>query len=363
MAGTRRVFFESWRGRYADSPRAISEYLAQNSDHQLHWVATDPSQLPAGTSAVRRHSPDYFRRLLTCDYLITNDIISKHLVKGPGVTYVQAWHGTPLKKIGLDETHASYSGAAKHLKRMVRDVCKWDYLISPSPEASRIFRSAFDFQGPILETGYPRNDVLHSAEADSIRERLRSRWDISGDQLVILYAPTWRDNSKDSEGRFRDPARLDLRAMGASLPPGTVLLNRMHSVVATQAPAENQGNLRVLDVSSHPDIAELYLAADVMISDYSSAVYDFAVTAKPIILFAYDLESYRDAVRGMYFDYHDWAPGPIATDSEQVIAELLALPNYARDYAGRYGRFTARFCPYEDGRATARVVRAVFGLS
>jgi CDP-glycerol glycerophosphotransferase len=133
------------------------------------------------------------------------------------------------------------------------------------------------------------------------------------------------------------------------------VLMRMHSVVSTRRSEDASG--RVLDVSDYPDIAELYLAADVLVSDYSSAIYDFAVTGKPIVLFAYDLEHYRDGIRGMYLDYEEWAPGPIVTTLEELAATVTAvtLPGAAAR-GERYDQFVDRFCPVEDGGATDRVI-------
>lgn len=353
------VLFESWRGKYADSPRAISEVLQRlRPDLKLVWVANESTRLPEGVARVRRHTPEYFARLYSCDYLISNDVVSKHLVKGPNVTYLQTWHGTPFKTIGFDEEFHTYPGAAAHHKRMVRDIRKWDYLLSPAPSSSEILRRAFRFDGELLEAGYPRNDILKSAEAPGIREAVRNELGLDPSALVVLNAPTWRDDSPDPAGKFKDPEVLDLDVLQKTTPAGTVVLNRMHSVVKT-APAGRDGF--TLDVSNYPDIAELYLAADVMVSDYSSAIFDFAVTGKPIVLFPYDLARYRDNVRGLYYDYEEWAPGTIVTDTESLGAALSNLEEGHRANAERYRTFVSRFCPLDDGRASERVVERVFG--
>ena len=352
---SRTVMFESWRGLYSDSPRVISERLAE-ADTSLRrlWVTSGENEFPAEVSTVQRHSPAYFRALLTTDVLVANDIVSKHIVKGPRVRYLQMWHGTPLKLIGHDERAHTYTGAEAHLKRMVRDVAKWDYLISPSPACSEIFRSAFRYDGEIWETGYPRNDLLRSNEAGVRRAEVRRALGIAPDALVVLHAPTWRDDDKSEEGRFRHSAALDADLLAEALPEGARLLLRLHRNV-TERPASSADGF-VLDVSDHPEIADLYLAADVLVSDYSSAVYDFAVTGKPIILFAPDLDRYRDRVRGLYFDYEDWAPGPVTATTEELASALSAIDRFDRDWADRYDAFVRRFCPHEDGRAGARVV-------
>ena len=350
--------FESWRGLYADSPRALSERLAVERERWRRvWVGGDAADFPSDVEVIPRRSPAYFRHLLTTDFLFTNDIVTKHLVKGPRVTYVQAWHGTPLKVIGLDEASFTYRGAQAHRARMLRDVAKWDYLISPSPPVTEIFRGAFGYRGAVLETGYPRNDVLNSPDADGIRQRVRDRLGVGPTATVLLYAPTWRDDSLDDSGRFSQPAALDAERLRSGAPDGTVLLTRVHRNVAQ--PLDVGGGDFVVDVSSYPEIADLYLASDVLISDYSSAVYDYAVTGKPIILFAYDLEHYRDSVRGLYFDYESWAPGPIVETTEELAGVLRNLPSVSRAHADAYANFVEKFCPFEDGRAGDRVLEHV----
>ncbi|MCY0905708.1 CDP-glycerol glycerophosphotransferase family protein [Arthrobacter sp. H14-L1] len=353
------VLFESWRGRYSDNPRAISELLQKlRPDLNIIWVADQAARLPDGVGRVRRHSPEYFARLFGCDYLISNDIVSKHLVKGPKVTYLQTWHGTPLKTIGFDEELLTYAGAAAHQKRMVRDIKKWDYLLSPGPSTSEILRRAFRYDGELLESGYPRNDVLKSPDASLIRAQVRQQLGLAPDSRVVLYAPTWRDDSMDAKGNFTDPQALDYELLAKTTPAGTVILNRMHSVVKT-APTTDMAGFSI-DVSSYPDIAELYLAADVLVSDYSSTVFDFAVTGKPIVLFAYDLARYRDAVRGLYYDYEQWAPGVIATDTESLGAALTNVEEGHLAHLKQYREFVDRFCPNDDGQSSRRIIERVF---
>jgi CDP-glycerol glycerophosphotransferase len=348
------VMFESWRGLYADSPRTLSERLGE-TDEPLRrlWVTSGENDFPEDVSTVPRHSAAYFRALLTCDLLVANDVVSKHLVKGPGVRYLQTWHGTPLKLIGHDERAHAYTGAQAHLKRMDRDVAKWDYLLSPSPVCTEIFRTAFRFEGEIWETGYPRNDLLSSSGAETRRNEVRRQLGIAPGAVAVLHAPTWRDDDRNDDGGFRQSVLLDPDLMAEALPGSARLLLRLHRNVK-ERPATSASGF-VVDVSDHPEIADLYLAADVLVSDYSSAVYDFSVTGKPIILYAPDLERYRDSVRGMYFDYEEWAPGPVATTQDQVAEALAGLSDHDREWAVRYAAFVQRFCPHEDGLAGQRV--------
>jgi CDP-glycerol glycerophosphotransferase len=354
------ILFESWRGRYADSPRAISERLRETRDDLRHvWVVDRPDvRLPDGVDRVLRHSPAYFRHLVTARHLVSNDMISRHYVHGPRTTYLQTWHGTPLKRIGFDVPAARYAEAATYRRRLARDVRAWDYLVSPNPYSTAVFRRAFRYDGAVLETGYPRNDVLRRPDRAALRERVRRELGVADGVRAVLYAPTWRDDARDATGRPTLPPALDLAELERLLPAGTVLLLRMHRLVADRLPATAPGFAR--DVSDHPDIAELYLAADVLVTDYSSAMFDFAVTGRPMVFFAYDLEAYRDEVRGFYFDFTAEAPGPIVRHTAEVAEAIVNLAAVQADYRVAYRAFVAKFCPLEDGGATDRVLDAVF---
>lgn len=349
--------FEAWRGRYADSPRAVSAYLAAVRPDVLQaWVSDGGSHFPLVGRTVRRHSARYFADLVTSDLLVSNDIISQHVVKGPRTTHVQCWHGTPIKAIGHDETHPQYSGAVKHLRRMERDVRTWDYLVSSSPFCTAVFRRAFGYDGTVLETGLPRNDVLCHDRGGEVRARVRRQLDLPDGATVVLYAPTWRDDSKDADGRFVQPHMPDLARLRRALGDQLVVLRRLHkNVRADRLPA----TVGVIDVSEHPEIAELYLASDVLVSDYSSAIYDYAVTRKPIVCHVPDLRHYADDLRPLYFDYHDWAPGLVTMTDDELVDALRPLGPGEVVTDARYADFRATFCPWDDGSATRRLVDAV----
>lgn len=346
--------FESWRGRYADSPREISQALGEATP-RLRRLWVGESGFPEDVGSVRRHSPAYFARLWSCDLLVANDIVTKLLRKGPRTFYLQCWHGTPLKLLGHDETKATYAGHAEHMARLRRDVDHWDALLSPSAEVTEIFRSAFGYEGEVWETGYPRNDPLLAADAAQRREQVRAQLGLEPRERAVLWAPTWRDDQRDDAGRLTMRGLLDVRRLVSGLPEGTRLLLRLHKNVVGAAPDLVAPG--ALDVSSHPDITDLYLAADVLVSDYSSAVFDFAVTGKPMVLHVPDLEHYRDRARGMYFDYESWAPGPLTRSTEEL-ADVLG-----GDQRAGYEDFRRRFCPHEDGGSTQRVLQRLLEAS
>lgn len=349
------VFFESWRGRYSDSPRVISEYLTANRPQiRQSWVRSSADTFPPTVHQVRRHSPEYFARLITTDFLITNDIVSRHYLDGPAVKHVQCWHGSPLKAIGFDDNRGGYAGMRAQWRRMRRDLRTWDYLISPSPLITPILRSAFAFDGRILEVGSPRNDVLFRDASGSIRAELRRQLGVPPDSLAVLYAPTWRDDDVDAEGRFAQSVVPEWELLAKALPSVKFLFRAHKNVVASAPKLPN-----IIDANQVPDIAELYLAADVLISDYSSAIFDFAVTGKPIVAYVPDLEHYRNDLRKLYFNYEDWVPGAITKTTAELVDVLEDPAAMSSIHAERYQQFVQDFCPYDDGRVSERLVRAL----
>lgn len=333
------VFFEAWRGAYADSPARVSEVLGKRRpDVRRLWASSGAATFPAGVERVQRHSAAYFKDLAKADLLVTNDIMTRRLLPGRWTAYVQTWHGTPLKLLGYDERERAYDPAGAHWTKVRRDVGRWDYLVSPSPTCTDLLRSAFRYDGQVLETGYPRNDMLLAPEAPVLRETVRRSLGVE-EQKVVLYLPTWRD---DRSSIWDHP---EVTHLAAHLPRDTLLWVRGHRNERRFAARPH-----VRDVSDHTEVGELYLAADVLVTDYSSAVYDFAVTRKPVVLFAPDLETYQ-AQRGFYFDYEQWAPGPVTRTGAQA---LDAVAESALDRS-RYDAFVATFCPYEDGRSGSRL--------
>jgi CDP-glycerol glycerophosphotransferase len=349
------ALFESWHGSYSDNPRAIAEELRRRGARVRQvWVLRDDApERPPDVETVAPGSRRHLEYMGAARWVVTNSNLPGYFHKKRRATYLQTWHGTPLKRIAFDIPAPAFRGSAKYLRNLRDDVAKWDYLVSPNRFSTDVFRRAFRYAGPVLETGYPRNDLLRSpAEAAAVRERLRARLGIPEDARAVLYAPTWRDDVR------RFSTELDLGRMADALGDGCFLLLRAHQLVAATVGA--QSHPRVRDVSGLPDIRDLYAVADVLVTDYSSVMFDFAVTGRPILLFTYDLASYRDDLRGFYFDLEREAPGPLLSTTDEVIEALRGLDAVAARHAAEYRRFAERFCHLDDGHAAARVVDAVF---
>lgn len=363
-----QILFSSFHGKQCgDNPRPIADELRRRGDLRPQlWVITDRSVLvPDGAGSVLTGTRAYFRALARSRYLIYNDHVPLPYGKRRGQVHVQTWHGTPLKRLGYDIREPSSASGRRYLDFMAGDVAQWDMLLSPNPFSTPIMRRAFRFGGAICETGYPRNDMLvtTAARAATNSTRLtaiRQRIGLPAGKKVATYVPTWRDNLHDDAGRYLLDFRLDLEAAAGVLADEWVLLIRGHHLMA--------GGIRgavipgfAFDVTGYPDIGDLLLITDALITDYSSVMFDFAPTGRPMLFFTYDLEEYRDQVRGFYFDFQAEAPGPVLATSQEVVAALADLDAVAAKYAAAAAAFTARFCPLDDGKAAARACDRIFG--
>ncbi|RCV52716.1 bifunctional glycosyltransferase/CDP-glycerol:glycerophosphate glycerophosphotransferase [Marinitenerispora sediminis] len=358
------ILFDSYTGRqFSDSPHSVyAELRARGgrwADYPMSWLVRDGQvNLPADLTRVRHNGRDFYESLARARYLVTNSRQPAWFTRRPDQTVVQTWHGSMLKRIGFDIENIRGKSRDYH-EKLAWETRQWDYLVSPSPWATPILRRAFRFEGEILETGYPRNDIFFSAEREALAERTRRRLGLPEGRKVILYAPTWRDDKYYTRGKHKLDLHLDLRRMYDKLGDDHVLLVRRHPRVVDSVPIV--GEDFVYDVSLYPEIMELFLITDILVTDYSSMMFDFANTGRPMLFFTYDIESYRDNLRGFYFDFEETAPGPLLLESDDVIASVLGIDEVAGSYADRYRAFVDQFCPLDDGRAAARVVDRVFG--
>jgi CDP-glycerol glycerophosphotransferase (TagB/SpsB family) len=230
---------------------------------------------------------------------------------------------------------------------------RWDLLLSPNPPSTPRLRQAFSYDGEVLESGYPRNDALTAPDREVVRARVRQELGIADDKTVVLYAPTWRDDREEMVDY------LDLVNFADELPNDHVLLVRGHS--RTLAFGQDLQAERLVDVTSYPDVADLMLIADVLVTDYSSVMFDFAGTGKPIVFFTPDLAHYSTDLRGFYFDLLAEAPGAVVHEREGLRDAILATraESGGRGAAARAraDAWRERFTPLDDGHAGARVVQ------
>ncbi|CAM5684242.1 CDP-glycerol glycerophosphotransferase family protein [Streptomyces griseomycini] len=351
------VFAAYWNRGVACNPAAIAAKLAELAP-QIHpvWVVTaeNAALLPPGTDHVVPGTRRYGEVLATAKYLVNNVNFPNAVVKRPDAIHLQTHHGTPLKRMGLDQMAFPAAAQGLDFAALLERVDKWDYSVSSNSHTTRMWERAYPSRYVSLDHGYPRNDVYYTAGADDVRA-VRERLGVAPGRRAVLYAPTHRDYEAGWT------PRLDLAALADRLGEDTVLLVRGHyfydGAAAPLTGLRRSG--RIVDVSSYDPVEELCLAADALVTDYSSIMFDYANLDRPLIVHADDWETYR-TTRGVYFDLMAEAPGPVARTQEEL-TEILATDAWRDEKAAKArAAFRRRFCEYDDGRAAERVVRRVF---
>lgn len=338
------VFFESFYGRTVGcNPQAIDRALAaQAPDVVRYWSVVDLSvAVPEGAVAVVEGSPEWWRARAASRLLVVNDWLRRRFARKPGQRVLQTWHGTPLKRLALHRPGFD----PRRMAAVVKESRRWDVLLAQNTYSERILRKAYAFFGrPIWVEGYPRNDALVTGDAASIRAALG----IEQGERVLLYAPTWRDDRTEMV-EFVDPEELARQT-------DAVVLVRGHS--RTIDTGRDRAGARVIDVTGYPETSQLLLAADALITDYSSVMFDFSVTGKPMYFLVPDLDHYRGQLRGFYFDLVSRAPGPLV-GSQKELVDALADPEHEKTFGARYMAWRAQFNSRDDGHAAERVVARI----
>ena len=307
---------------------------------------------------VKRLSPSYYYHLATSMYWVNNQNFPTYINKRKGTKYIQTWHGTPLKKM-LYDIEVIHGRDETYLNRVSSAIKHWDYLVSPSKYATERFRSAFNYSGEVLEEGYPRNDIFYQSNQEDTMRDLKTKLNIDPNKKVIIYAATFRDNQKSGK-KFTFDLPIDYKNFHEKFGEKYVLLIRLHVVVSGKITIPEEYRESIINVSNFPDIQQLLVLSDVLITDYSSVFFDFLNTDKPILFYTHDLDDYRDNLRGFYLDFEKDAPGPICMSENELFDSLEQIEQVKEDYHHKYIEAKKRFCYLDDGVAASRIVEKVF---
>lgn len=358
--------FESFLGKqYSDNPRAIYEYLSKtNLNYEMYW-SVDKNYFrychDLEVKSVKRLSLKWIYLMARSKYWVTNSRLPLWIPKPNHTIYLQTWHGTPLKRLAsdMDEVHMPETSIGEYKKNFVNEAKKWDFLVSPNAYSTEIFRRAFQFNKRIIESGYPRNDFLINLNNEKTMIQIKQKVNLPKDKKVILYAPTWRDNQFYAKGKYKFKLELDLEKLKEVFEGEYIIVLRLHYLVAENLDLSGVEGF-VYDLSYHEDIRELYLIADLLITDYSSVFFDYANLKRPMLFFVYDIEDYRDNLRGFYFDFEKTAPGPLVKTTNEIISAIKDINEKGFNPTDTIEAFYKKFCYLEDGYATKRVVDEVF---
>lgn len=336
------VFFESFHGRNVScNPAAIDrELTGRVPGLRRVWSVTDETvDVPEGAEVARRGTPEWFAARDAADLLVLNDWVEDDWRPRREQFLLQTWHGTPLKRIALGR-----SGRTPRLvAAVIKQSSRWSAMLAQSPSAGRLLRHSYAVAGPMWVEGYPRNDVIARGDDGGIRTRLGITT-----PKVVLFAPTWRDDALDS------PDLLDVVDLAHRLGPEWTVLVRGHARTI-DVRRESLGE-RVHDVTRVPDVSPLLATADVLITDYSSVMFDFSASGRPMVFFVADDEEYATSTRGFNWDLGARAPGPLVRTTVECAQAVLSASADRERWATRYAAWHAEFNDLDDGEASRRVV-------
>ncbi len=359
------ILFESSVGRnYTGNPKVIYEKLvAEKLDkkYKCVWILEDiREEITGNCIKIKRQRFKYFYYMSRAKFWVMDSRQPRYLKKKKGNVYIQTWHGTPLKKLGLDMSFVNmggYQDIEEYTHIFKQNTSRWDYLISQNRYSTNIFQSAFAFNKEVLEIGYPRNDVLINYTAKQV-EIIKEKLNLPKDKKILLYAPTWRDNDYDALGHYKFNLPIDLEAFQKELGAEYYLLLKPHYLIADQISIAGYEDYVGL-CNIQQDIQELYLVADALITDYSSVMFDYSILERPILFYMYDMETYKSEVREFYFDILQEAPGPIVTTDVELFKCIKNLEIQSAEYKVKYKTFKQKYTSLDNGQAADEIVKLI----
>ena len=365
------IMFESSNGRnYTGNPRYIYEEMVRqglDNEYNCVWSLTDTNiPIPGNCTKIKRPGMKFLFYSLRSKFWIFDSRHQYYLKKNKNTRYIQTWHGTPLKKLALDMDKVNSSETTDiedYKAKFKKNSSLWDYLISQNSYSSKIFKRAFAFDGEMLEIGYPRNDILINENNETKINEIKERLNIDKDKKIILYAPTWRDNEFHRSGIYKFATEMDFNAMQNALSDEYVLIVKFHYLVKDEINWDEYRDF-IIECNEMWDIQELYLISDILITDYSSVMFDYALLNRPILFFTYDLDFYKDNLRDFYFDINT-VPGPLIETTEDLVDFIKnnSKEDYFEKYGTKYQAFKETYNEFDKGSSCQSVIELVERLS
>ena len=360
------ILFVSYHGRgYLCNPKYIHKYMESREeykDYKYIWAVKKVKDVNINNSKVVRYNGiRYFYYLARSKYWIINCKMPKYILKKENQIYIQTWHGTPLKRlahdinIGEDKTFYRTKVTKEEMtKSYDTDVKKYDYFISPNAFSTEKFKSSFKVrQEIIIESGYPRNDYLTDITENEILN-LKNKYNIPLEKKVILYAPTWRDNSFTNKGYIFE-LKANFNLWKDKLGDEYIVIFKPHYLIINKYNNEDLNGF-LYTVNENEDINELYVISDILVTDYSSVFFDYAILKRPIYFYMYDLKEYEENLRGFYLDINSDLPGDIITNESDLLEAILDNKNYLIENYIKLIRFNNIYNKLQDGKCCEKVV-------
>jgi CDP-glycerol glycerophosphotransferase len=360
----RVIFFESNVGRnYSSNPKYVYEEMIKmglDKEFKCIWSLEDITlKIPGNAKKVKRARLSYLYYIAIAKIWVCDTRMPTFLIKRPETTYIQLWHGTPLKKLAMDMDVLKMSEGLElsEYKRLFKENTKtWDYLISQSNYTTKKFRSSFNFKNKIINTGFPRNDILFKKNNSNSINSIKINYNIPINKKVILYAPTWRDDEFYRNGIYKFYSKIDFDYLKKELSDTHIIIIKLHYLVIDSIDwSRYKGFIYVMD--HLVDIQEIYLISDVLITDYSSVMFDYSILKRPMIIYTEDYEKYKNKLRGFYFNIFEEFPGPIVKNTNDLVE---SIKNYdKKKYDAQYNIFLNKFTSFDDGNASSRIVQLI----
>lgn len=366
------IVFEAFMGRkYACSPKALYEEMIKDdnyNDYTFVWAFVKPAEKRALKNLerailVKYKSRKFYEYCSAAKYIVTNSRFPEVVSFRKDQIYLQCWHGTPLKRLGYDMTDSCNAlHSLKDLqKKYKNDAKRYSYMLSPSKFTTEKLTSAFNLKEnnkyvEIIEKGYPRNDFLYNYTEEDLENIKQSLGISNNKKKVILYAPTWRDNQHTSGVGYTYDLGVDFENLQKELSEEFIILFRPHYFVASQFNFDKYEGF-VYDVSNYEDITDLFIVTDLLITDYSSVFFDYANLKRPMLFYMYDLDEYREDIRGFYIDFKE-LPGEIIEKEEKLIKSIKkSIEKF--DYDKKYKIFNDKYNYLDDGKVSNRVLERI----
>lgn len=351
-----KVFIFSYYGnQYGCNPKYISEYLVKNypkNKFDIVWQFNNPDLYKdiEGIRTVKTMTLKCFYELCTSKVIITNYRTTEMFKKRKEQYYIQTWHSSlRLKQIEKD---AESSLTNDYIEMAKCDSDKCDLLLSGCKYSTDIFKRAFWYEGEIFKGGTPRSDVLFGDNKHLIN-KVKSDLNIDKNKKIVLYAPTFR------KGDSLDVYNVDYKKVQETLKNKFggewVFLIRLHPHLVSRSNELIYGD-NVIDATSYDDIQELLSAADVLISDYSSLIFDFALSKKPCFLYVPDLEDYTKNDRRLYFDIKE-LPFICTLSNEELIRSISNFKD--KEYKNNLSEFNLKIGSFEKGNSCKRIAKRI----
>ena len=347
-----KIMFLSGGTSYSCNPKYISEYIADSNKYDVVWVfhknIYDNIKVPQFTRKIKYKTIRYYYEINTARIIIDNHRLNFH--KRKGQKYIQTWHSSMrLKKIEGDAADSLDLGYIKMAKKDSENI---DLIISGCDFSTDFFKRAFWYDGEIAKVGTPRIDFLFNKE-NALKSQEKTKKEFGINSEFVLYAPTFRKN-KGIEFYDIDADKITSLLKEKENTEIKVLTKLHPNLINMMDGLKKQESL--INASYYNDTQELILASKLVITDYSSLMFDCAFIHKPCILYMPDFEEYISKERGLYFDIKE-LPFPKAFTTEELLEKIKSFD--IEEYKINIDKFLKTIGSYEDGRASERVANII----